>query len=117
MKLVLTPFKFPSGKNISCYECFNGSIDLEVTGGVGPYSYSWADDITTQDRSGLGAMQYDVQVTDANTDPNAHYIGTSDNADVVIKANGQEALRVKANGEIGLFGNSTEEGPLLRLVD
>lgn len=67
MKLVLTPFKFPSGKNISCYECFNGSIDLEVTGGVGPYSYSWADDITTQDRSGLGAMQYDVQVTDANT--------------------------------------------------
>jgi hypothetical protein len=67
IKLVLTPFKFPSGKNISCYECFNGSIDLEVTGGVGPYSYSWADDITTQDRSGLGAMQYDVQVTDANT--------------------------------------------------
>ncbi|MBK6881684.1 MAG: SprB repeat-containing protein [Flavobacteriales bacterium] len=142
MKLVLTPFKFPSGKNISCYECFNGSIDLEVTGGVGPYSYSWADDITTQDRSGLGAMQYDVQVTDANTcreknavkleqpekatwgmggnantDPNAHYIGTSDNADVVIKANGQEALRVKANGEIGLFGNSTEEGPLFRLED
>jgi hypothetical protein len=53
----------------------------------------------------------------ANTDPNAHYIGTSDNADVVIKANGQEALRVKANGEIGLFGNSTEEGPLFRLED
>jgi len=30
MKLELTSFKYPSGKNISCYECFNGSVDLEL---------------------------------------------------------------------------------------
>jgi hypothetical protein len=128
--------------NISCYECFNGSIDLEVYGGVEPYSYSWSDDITTQDRTGLGAMKYDVQVTDANscqeehgakleqpekatwgmegnsnTDPGTHYIGTSNNTDVVMKANGQESFRLKANGDIRLFGNSTLEGPLFRLED
>lgn len=142
MKLVLTPFKYPSGTNISCYECFNGSIDLEVFGGVSPYSYSWGDDINTQDRSGLGAVHYDVVATDANgcyekgsvkleqpekatwgmggnanTYPATHYIGTSDNTDVVFKANGQESFRLRANGEISLLAPSAPAGLLVRGAD
>lgn len=142
LKLTLTPFKYPSGMNISCYECFNGSLDLEVQGGVQPYNYQWADDVTTQDRSGLGAMQYDVVVTDLNgcfekanakleqpekatwgmtgnmnTDPSQHYIGTSDNADVVFKSNDAEVVRLKSNGDISIHGSLTEEGPLFRMAD
>ena len=44
----------------------NGSIDLTVAGGVGPYTYSWSNGATTQDISGLGLGPYYVTVTDAN---------------------------------------------------
>ena len=108
MKVELTAFKYPNDLNISCYECFNGSIDLDVFGGVAPYGYAWDDGPTVADRSGFGALNYKVTITDANgcvidakekleqpekatwgmvgnadTDPQQHYIGTSDAQDVV----------------------------------
>ncbi|MEZ4738258.1 MAG: SprB repeat-containing protein [Flavobacteriales bacterium] len=142
MKVELTAFKYPNDLNISCYECFNGSIDLEVFGGVAPYDFAWDDGPTVPDRSGLGALNYKVVITDANgcvtdakekleqpekatwgmdgnadTDPQQHYIGTSDAQDVVFKSNDTELLRLKGNGTIGLLGTATEEGPLFRRED
>lgn len=39
---VISPYveipKYPSGYHISCYECFNGSAEVQVTGGVAPYT-------------------------------------------------------------------------------
>ncbi len=52
--------------NVTCNGGSNGSIDLSVTGGVSPYTYSWTGGVTTQDRSGLTAGTYTVTVTDAN---------------------------------------------------
>jgi hypothetical protein len=43
----------------------DGSIDITVSGGTGPYTYSWNDGITSQDRSGLKAGVYTVTVTDS----------------------------------------------------
>lgn len=44
-----------------------GSIDVNVSGGVGPYTYSWDDGpITTQYRQLLNGGDYTVTVTDAN---------------------------------------------------
>ncbi|MFY0591611.1 PKD domain-containing protein [Roseivirga sp.] len=54
--------------DISCFGAGDGAIALTVSGGTGPYTYSWADDgtVLTKDRSGLTSGNYTVTVTDAN---------------------------------------------------
>ncbi len=44
----------------------NGSVNISVSGGTTPYSYSWSNGATTQDITGLAAGNYSVTVTDAN---------------------------------------------------
>jgi len=45
---------------------YNGSIDLNVTGGTLPYGYLWNGGQVSQDLSNLSAGTYTVTVTDAN---------------------------------------------------
>jgi hypothetical protein len=52
--------------DVSCNGANDGSVDLTVSGGVAPLSYSWSNSATTQDLSGVGAGSYSVTVTDAN---------------------------------------------------
>src|SRR5687768_18566182 len=52
--------------NVLCNGDATGSIDLTVSGGVGPYTYDWSNLATTQDVSGLVAGTYTVTVEDAN---------------------------------------------------
>ena len=61
----LVPKVYPGGNNISCYSLTNGEIDLSVTGGVSPYTYSWSTNATTQDITGLGSGSYTVIITDS----------------------------------------------------
>ncbi|MEL6837626.1 MAG: SprB repeat-containing protein, partial [Bacteroidota bacterium] len=53
-----------------CNGSFTGSIDLAVTGGTMPYTYSWTGPngfvSTDEDLTGLEAGTYTVVVTDAN---------------------------------------------------
>ena len=143
LKVTATVSSFANGHNISCFECNNGYILVSATQGTPPYSYAWSDGPSTaQNRYALGPKAYKVSVTDANgcesstsvtitqpersdwtmngnagTNPATQYIGTSDDKDVVFKANGQEALRLKANGDISLFGNMTGAGPIHKNAD
>jgi hypothetical protein len=130
LKLSLSAATYPNGHNISCHECYNGAIDAAAQHGVAPYAFAWDDGPVSEDRSGLGAGKYAVQVTDANgcvqasetvyltqpersdwtmqgntgTDPALHYIGSSDAQDVVFKSNSAERLRLLSDGRIKLEG-------------
>ncbi len=52
--------------DITCNGLNNGSIDINISGGVQPYSYSWSSGQTTQNISSLAPGVYSVTVTDAN---------------------------------------------------
>ena len=53
--------------NASCNGSADGSLDLQVTGGVAPYTYLWNNGAGMQeDPTGLAAGTYIVTVTDAN---------------------------------------------------
>lgn len=52
--------------NVSCNEGDNGSIDLTVEGGLGPYLVSWDNGANTEDISGLSAGTYIATIVDQN---------------------------------------------------
>lgn len=57
--------------DVSCNGGSDGEIDLIVSGGVGPYTYSWTNSVPNsigniQDLFGISAETYTVVVTDAN---------------------------------------------------
>lgn len=63
---VTQPNEIKIESNIVKSDGNNGSIDISVTGGLPPYSYSWSDGPTTEDRTGLPPGIYTVLVTDDN---------------------------------------------------
>lgn len=48
-----------------CNRSRNGSIQLDVQAGLPPFQYRWEDGSTEVNRSGLGAGDYQIAVTDA----------------------------------------------------
>jgi gliding motility-associated-like protein len=52
--------------DVNCPGELTGEIDLTVTGGALPYTFVWSDGGSGEDRMGLAAGDYTVDVTDAN---------------------------------------------------
>jgi len=56
-----------SSTNVTCNGSNDGTISFAPTGGVSPYSYTWAPAVSvTNTASGLGPGIYTITVTDAN---------------------------------------------------
>ncbi len=52
---------------VDCFGGNNGSVDVTVTGGVGPYNYLWTNNAATQDLAQVQAGNYSVTITDQNS--------------------------------------------------
>jgi gliding motility-associated-like protein len=52
--------------NITCNGLLNGSVDLTVTGGPAPFTYTWSNGSTSEDIASLGVGTYTVTVSDGN---------------------------------------------------
>ncbi len=66
-----------STSNASCFNTNDGAIDIEVTGGTAPYTYSWTGGLpATQDQQNIAGGSYTVEVTDAN--------GCTEDATIVV---------------------------------
>ncbi len=93
--------------NVTCNGFDDGSIDLSTSGGVGPYTFLWADGVTTEDRAGLAPANYGVTITDANgcstfqnytiTEPASILIGYTVN-DVNCFGDGNGSIAVSVTG-------------------
>jgi hypothetical protein len=57
----------------------NGTIDISLTGGLAPFTFSWSNGATTEDLTGLSSGAYNVTITDAS--------GCSDYASFIVSNN------------------------------
>ena len=93
---------------IKCFGESTGAIDVTVTGGTIPYSYSWSNGETTQDLTNVGAGNYQLILTDNNgcflttnytlTQPNAALSTTNSVTDVSCFGGTNGAISVSTAG-------------------
>lgn len=115
--------------SVSENQCFgfrDAFIDIEVSGGIGPYFYSWSNGDTTQDLSGIPSGTYGVTVTDqigCNTSITAIEVDEPNPLSVVVRnitdvsCNGVSSGAININVAGGVFpyrflwsnGDTTED--------
>ncbi|MBW6481458.1 MAG: gliding motility-associated C-terminal domain-containing protein [Vicingaceae bacterium] len=95
---------FANNTHVSCYGGSNGAIDITVSGGVLPYTYSWNNSAISEDITNLSVGYYEVTVTDVNgcaigysttiTSPDSIAIQTTVNNATCSAANGSIQTQV-----------------------
>jgi hypothetical protein len=53
-----------SVEDATCMTCNNGSINIDVNGGIAPYDFEWSDGSNSEDRTTLGAGVYEICIED-----------------------------------------------------
>ncbi len=56
----------PTISNVLCNSGSNGSINISISGGQTPYTFSWSNGVTSKNTSALTAGSYSLAVTDQN---------------------------------------------------
>ncbi len=99
------------------YELYGASIDITVTGGSGPYGYSWSHGPTTEDVTGLYEGSYTVTIDDTGVEDGIceevdstfvirRFVGVDDLADSKLKV---YPTPVKDNVTISFAGDFNYE--------
>ncbi|MUV04437.1 hypothetical protein GN157_12025, partial [Flavobacterium rakeshii] len=83
--------------DVSCNGGSNGTVDLTVTGGTAPYTFTWSNTATTEDMTGLTAGTYDVTVTDAKGCTTTASATVNEPAALIASLNSQ--TNIACNGE------------------
>ena len=86
----------------SCWNSSNGNVNLNVSGGTAPFTYSWSNGPTTQDINNLTGGTYTVTVNDAAgcsnnatytiANPSAINAGNSSSTPASCSSNGTAAV-------------------------
>jgi len=107
----------------------DGSIDVSVSGGTAPYTFSWSNGSTNEDRNNVQAGTYSVVITDANgcTKIITNIVVNVDNCTSQITQNNQPMLTnglyrvsnyIESNAMISSSGNiSFKAGSYIELVN
>lgn len=90
----------------------DGSVDLTIATGVGPYTYLWSNGATTEDLSGLGFGTYAYTVTDANncTDAGQVFVGIAELC--ISTRNGSWPYTLSLDSGLGIFKQNTGDDDL-----
>ncbi|MHC0447885.1 T9SS type B sorting domain-containing protein, partial [Flavobacterium sp. 3-218] len=107
-----------SQTDVLCFGAATGAINISASGGVGPYTYDWADLAGTndpEDRTNLAAGTYTVTVKDANgcasapvsitiTQPaSAVAVAKTSQTDVLCFGAATGAINITASGGVGPY--------------
>lgn len=96
--------------NVLCNGAATGSIDINVTGGVLPYTYNWSNGSTTQDISGLVAGNYTVIVTDSAMCSDSLDFSITENSPFSVSSTITNASCGIPNGSIALTVGGASPG-------
>ncbi len=115
-------------QHVSCYGDCNGSISVEVNGGVAPYTYLWNNLSTIPILSNVCAGNYDVTITDSNgcfvtssytiTQPDTLIVGAGSTNESLQGANDGTAWVIPTGGTLPysyLWSNGSTDSLLINL--
>jgi len=83
-------------EDVICFGEMNGNMDLQVSGGVEPFTFVWSNGVTLEDQPNVGPGTYSVTVTDANLCPITAEVTVTEPTDLELSF---ETVDVICNGE------------------
>jgi outer membrane protein OmpA-like peptidoglycan-associated protein len=95
-------------KNIKCSGESTGSVDINVSGGVPPYSYQWSNGQTTEDIANLKAGDYEVVVKDSKACTEVSLTKVIEPAPITVAFD--EIRNLRCNGDQGGVINVSVKG-------
>ncbi|MEM7102982.1 MAG: M43 family zinc metalloprotease [Bacteroidota bacterium] len=93
--------------NSSCVGANDGSIDISVIGGEGPFTYMWSDGVADEDRTGLPPGVYTVWVTDTNGCLAITTIIISESGDLTLDFNSTPSTGTDGTASVTVFGGAS----------